>query len=370
MHQLQLASRVILFAPFLVFLTGETTLAQETDTESDSSAQVATNKQTLGENQIDSIAPLTQEGQLIDVQRDIVPILRARCLSCHGPEDAKNDFRVDDHDIMMDFIEAGDADASSLYADYLTTAEPDMLMPPPSKGGPLSTTELALIRVWIDEGASWPDDITFSEKPAALTKPDVTRADRSPPDLQTRIWKAQGFLHPATIHFPIALLTFGAVFVVLGWKWPSIGTQIPLASLWLGSISAIVSTLMGWSFAPEQGYGNNWASLDFDSEVDMHRWSGVIVAVVSTIFAVIALISVTVKSKRLTKAWKIGLLASAAMVGAVGHQGGEMSYGKDFYPRAMRILLGQPEPLKGNPLQGTTSIDPPMDEQEQTLSDE
>jgi hypothetical protein len=31
-------------------------------------------------------------------------------------------------------------------------------------------------------------------------------------------------------------------------------------------------------------------------------------------------------------------------VGAVGHQGGEMSYGKDFYPRAIRILLGQPEP--------------------------
>ena len=31
------------------------------------------------------------------------------------------------------------------------------------------------------------------------------------------------------------------------------------------------------------------------------------------------------------------------MVGAVGHQGGEMSYGADFYPKAFRILLGTSE---------------------------
>jgi hypothetical protein len=28
------------------------------------------------------------------------------------------------------------------------------------------------------------------------------------------------------------------------------------------------------------------------------------------------------------------------MVGAVGHQGGELTYGKDHYPRAFRILFG------------------------------
>ena len=45
----------------------------------------------------------------------------------------------------------------------------------------------------------------------------------------------------------------------------------------------------------------------------------------------------------LKRVWKIGLLVVAGMVGAVGHQGGELSYGADFYPRAFRILLGTPE---------------------------
>ena len=73
-----------------------------------------------------SEGPLNANGQLIDVQRDIVPILKDKCLSCHGPDDAKNDFRVDDHDAMMDYIEEGDAQSSSLYTDYLTTDDPEI----------------------------------------------------------------------------------------------------------------------------------------------------------------------------------------------------------------------------------------------------
>ena len=41
-------------------------------------------------------------------------------------------------------------------------------------------------------------------------------------DLATRVWRSIGFLHPAIAHFPIALFSLGAVFVVLGWKWPSL----------------------------------------------------------------------------------------------------------------------------------------------------
>lgn len=305
------------------------------------------------ENAETQAGPLNKDGQLIDAQRDVVPILKAKCLSCHGPDDAKNDFRVDDHDVMMDYIEEGDAESSSLYTDYLTTDDPDMLMPPASKGGPLSTTELALLRVWINEGAQWPEDVTFTSQVEKAADQSTSTKPSEPYDLKTRVWMAQGFLHPATVHFPIALLTVGGFFVVLGWKWPAVGTQIPLASLLLGSASAIVSTLMGWAFAPEQGYGNNWASLDFDREVDMHRWSAVVVSVASTVFALIALLSLVTKSKRLTKIWKVGLLVSAAMIGAVGHQGGEMSYGKDFYPRALRILLGETEP---NPLSNETAL--------------
>jgi len=292
----------------------------------------------------ETTSPLTQEGHLVQFERDIVPILQNRCLSCHGPDDAKNDFRVDDPDHMMDYIEAGDWESSTMYVDYLTIDDPDMLMPPASHGGPLSAAELALIRVWIDEGAEWPEGVLVGGEPLKVVA-DVAPV---PLSLPRRIWAFQGFFHPATVHFPIALLLVGALFVVLGWKWPAVGTQVPLACLLLGAATSIVASVMGWSFAVERGYGS-WAKIDFDSEFFWHRWSGVVVSIVSTGLALVAIRAVRRNSETLTRIWKVGLLVVAGMVGAVGHQGGELNYGSDFYPRAVRILLGTNEIPVGQP---------------------
>ena len=286
----------------------------------------------------ETTSPLTEDGHLVQFERDIVPILQTRCLSCHGPEDGKNDFRVDDSDNMMDYIEAGDWESSTMYVDYLTIDDPDLLMPPASHGGPLSAAELALIRVWIDEGAEWPEGVRIAEEPLVVVA-DVAPV---PLSLPLRVWAFQGFFHPATVHFPIALLLVGALFVVLGWKWPALGTQVPLACLLLGAATSIVASVMGWSFAVERGYGG-WTKVDFDSEFFWHRWSGVIVSVVATVLAVVAIRAVREQSETLTKVWKVGLLLVAGMVGAVGHQGGELNYGADFYPRAIRTLLGTNE---------------------------
>ena len=282
-----------------------------------------------------SVPTLDSDGHLVQFERDIAPILRKHCLECHGPDDAKNDFRVDDREILLDYIEPGDAAESMLYVDYMATDDEDMLMPPKSHGGPCSVTDLALIQVWINEGANWPEDATVSGaiEPVQTAPPEVL-------SLPERVWFAQGFLHPATVHFPIALFTLGAGFVVLGWKWPALGKQIPLACLLLGALSSIAATLMGWALAPEQGYGSNWNIMEWGREVDAHRWSAVIVTIFSSVCAIVALAAVRSDSPKLTKLWKTGLLLCAGMVGAVGHQGGEMSYGKDFYPRALRILTG------------------------------
>ena len=283
---------------------------------------------------------LDSNGHLVQFKRDIAPILRQRCLECHGPDDAKNDFRVDDREIMLDYIESGDAAESTLYIDYMTTDDEDMLMPPKSHGGPCSVTELALIQVWINEGANWPEEVTVSDEsvPVKTAPPEAL-------SVPERVWFAQGFLHPATVHFPIALFTLGAGFVVLGLKWPALGKQIPLACLLLGALSSIAATLMGWALAPELGYGSNWSIMDWGKEVDAHRWSAVVVTIFSGVFAIVALVAVRKDNEKLTKLWKVGLVICAGMVGAVGHQGGEMSYGKDFYPRALRILTGaQAEP--------------------------
>ena len=186
-----------------------------------------------------------------------------------------------------------------LFTDYMISDDPDMLMPPTSHGGPLSAGELALVRLWIDEGADWPEGIGIGEVGEVV--PEIE--PQAPMGLAGRIYAAQGYLHPATVHFPIALLLFGAAFVVLGWKWPVLGTQIPMACLIFGAITAIGASLMGWSFSVQQGYGG-WDRFDekmLDGEVFWHRWSAVIVTILSVVFSIIALMSLKNGSEKFTR---------------------------------------------------------------------
>ncbi|MCC9656803.1 cytochrome C [Rhodopirellula sp. JC737] len=318
---------------------------------------------------------VNEEGQVVDFARDIAPIFREHCLECHGAEDAKAGFRVDERDSVMEYVYGEDIESSTMYVDYLISEDDDMLMPPRTHGGPLSPHELALVRLWIEEGAAWPDEANVVQPPLDGSGQPVELADgiRKGVDptqagLLARVWSFQGFLHPATVHFPIALFLMGGLFVVLGWKWPAVGTQIPLACLLLGASTAIVATMMGWSFSVEKGYGS-WTKVNFDSELFWHRWSAIIVTVLSSIFAIVALKSMSKEEgdakQSLTKVWKVGLLVVAGMVGAVGHQGGELTYGEEFYPKAFSILFGQPWP----PEEEAVTEELPEDTTE-TLADE
>lgn len=314
----------------------------------------------VGAEDIEPRLAIDVDGHVVDFQRDVVPIFRARCLQCHGPEDAKADFRIDDVDTVMQYVEPEDLESSSLYTDYVTSTDDDMLMPPRSHGGPLSPGEIALVRLWIQEGADWPEDArVVVQSGAEVDVPAAQETAAAPTGLVARVWSFQGFLHPATVHFPIALLLVGGLFVALGWKWPVLGTQIPLACLLIGSASAIGASMMGWSFASEMGYGS-WTKVDPDGEIFWHRWSAVIVTIASSVLAVVALASLRSDNPNLTRVWKSGLLVVALLVGLVGHQGGELTYGKDFYPKAFRILLGQDE--KAVPAQETPTprVDDPV----------
>ena len=97
----------------------------------------------------------------VDFARDIAPILAARCVGCHGPERQRSGYRLDVRgtalaggELSAPNIVPGDAAASHLFR-YISGADPEMEMPP--RGGLLSPVEVALIRRWIDEGASWPE---------------------------------------------------------------------------------------------------------------------------------------------------------------------------------------------------------------------
>ncbi len=293
---------------------------------------------------------------MVQFSRDIAPLLASRCLECHNEKNAKNDFRVDSAESISDYIEAGDGGGSSLLVDYLLSEDPDMLMPPTTHGGPLSAAELALIRVWIDEGAHWPEDAVVGEVVSPEVVQESSPAPAVPRSLAARLWVFQGYFHPAVVHFPIALLLVGGLFVVISWRYPAVGDQVAIVCLALGTLSSLVASGMGWAFASQRGYGS-WDRVDFDSEVFWHRWSALFVTLLAVLLSVIAIAAYKKSHSRLHVVWKVGLLGLAAMVGLVGHQGGELTYGKSHYQQAFEVLWGAPPvPVGVDP---TPDVDPP-----------
>jgi mono/diheme cytochrome c family protein len=93
-------------------------------------------------------------------ERDIRPILAARCLSCHGEKKQSGGLRLDAKALAMrgglsgPAITPGKAEESLLYR-RIASQNDDERMPP--VGERLSHAELALLKAWIDAGAEWPD---------------------------------------------------------------------------------------------------------------------------------------------------------------------------------------------------------------------
>ncbi len=175
--------------------------------------------------------------------------------------------------------------------------------------------------------------------------------------LPVRVWRFLGYFHPAVVHFPIALLMVGGLFVFVGLWSPTRGNHVALACLYLGTVSAVVASAVGWSFASQSGYGG-WAKFDFKSDVFWHRWSGVTVTVLAVLVSMMAWRAGSGAKWRLIWAmgWKIGLVLLAVLVGLVGHQGGHLTFGKGHYDRAFDALRG--------PNAAATAVEQPAAEQE------
>jgi predicted membrane protein DUF2231/cytochrome c len=128
-------------------------------------------------------------------------------------------------------------------------------------------------------------------------------------------WDLWGALHPATVHFPIALLVCSALFVLLRRKWPSISADVPYYCLVVGAASAACASVMGWSFAQFQGYAT---LLDPSSDVFLHRWSGVTVTVLALACAALAVKGRSVPDAPINKAWQMGVLVTAVLIALFG----------------------------------------------------
>src|SRR5258705_32838 len=99
----------------------------------------------------------------VDFAREIRPLLVRYCISCHWPNRAKNDLRLDSRDAALKGGKAGKAAnvhgdaAKSELTRRIISDDTDELMPP--KGGRLTSAQASLIQRWIEQGAVWPDAI-------------------------------------------------------------------------------------------------------------------------------------------------------------------------------------------------------------------
>lgn len=112
----------------------------------------------------------------IDFQREIQPILAARCWSCHGAADAEGGLRLTDREQATAgsaagaaAIVPGDPAGSELMRRVLST-EDGVRMPP--EGPALSPTDVERLRRWIAEGAEWPAHWAYRR----LTEPPIPEA--------------------------------------------------------------------------------------------------------------------------------------------------------------------------------------------------
>lgn len=106
----------------------------------------------------------------IKFEKHIQPILEQNCVSCHNPEKAKGDWIITTKKEAFSTGENApnivpfDLKQSAVY--HLTTlaADEDDLMPPKKSGGPLSKEDINFLKLWVEQGAPWPDAVKLTAK--------------------------------------------------------------------------------------------------------------------------------------------------------------------------------------------------------------
>ncbi|MBL8187926.1 MAG: DUF1549 domain-containing protein, partial [Acidobacteria bacterium] len=144
--------------------------------------------------------------------RDVLPILAANCFACHGPDEKnrKAGLRLDVESEAKARRRSGspivpnDPDKSLILV-RMTSADSDVVMPPPSSHKQISAAQIDIIRRWIAEGAKWGRHWSFepvvkpvtvgTQQPidalvsAALAKKNLSLgANASPQTLVRRLW--------------------------------------------------------------------------------------------------------------------------------------------------------------------------------------
>jgi hypothetical protein len=127
------------------------------------------------------------EAPKVDFHRDIEPIFRATCYTCHGLDKQEGKLRMDSREALLKGGEdgagmvPGDGAKSAIVLRSQGAGDGARM---PKKKAPLARDEIALISRWIDEGASWPATAGADSRHWAYVMPKAVM----PPAVTDRAW--------------------------------------------------------------------------------------------------------------------------------------------------------------------------------------
>ncbi|MDB6024954.1 MAG: putative rane protein [Verrucomicrobiales bacterium] len=98
----------------------------------------------------------------VDFVKDIQPIFKEHCYSCHGELKQKASLRWDVKQVALkggergvEFVAGKSAESRMIQA--VAAIDPEFVMP--EKGERLTKDQVGILRAWIDQGAVWPDGV-------------------------------------------------------------------------------------------------------------------------------------------------------------------------------------------------------------------
>lgn len=123
-----------------------------------------------------AISLTTQTSAAVDFDKQIKPLLEDKCINCHAApyksgsrtKKPKAGLQIDTRENLLKgssdnkVIKIGDAANSLFYTRTILPADHDDIMPP--KGDPLTASEKAALKEWIDSGLKWTDGVVLKRK--------------------------------------------------------------------------------------------------------------------------------------------------------------------------------------------------------------
>ena len=111
----------------------------------------------------------------IDFVEHVQPILEMHCVSCHSGDEPEGAF---DLTSLEGALQSGSTPPSivpfkpgesSLFTLTIVDRDDPSLIPPTAQGGPLAKDATEMLRLWIAQGAIWPDGISLKTRPKPAT---------------------------------------------------------------------------------------------------------------------------------------------------------------------------------------------------------